>query len=313
MSSSNDTAAPSSAETSHHAHHSSSSSSSSSHPHGFVLSHLSRDFFSSYYQQQHHRAIADAEILQLVNQAHDQAVAKAHPYRCIKEYQFCYPRVMLHPHYAQLIQHNAKVGELRVLDVGSCMGSDLRQMILHGVKPEHALGLELEQDLIDIGLDGLYKDRAALQQSFTTQNVLDDGFLESNSQFAAFHSAGIDVVYCGSVYHLLEEAPTHTLSAHLYKLLSPGGVLFGRTVGSLLDTRPVDANWNGRSRFLHSAHTFKTMLLQYGFVDVEFVPTGSDMGADNPVKVTSGEYAKGDNLERPDTGMHAFFARKAHT
>ena len=305
MSSSDSTAASSTNDSSRHASHS-----STSHPHGFVLSHLSRDFFQSYYQQQHHRAIADDEILSVVNQAHNAAIAKAHPYRCIKEYQFCYPRVMLHPHYQQLIQHNAKVGEVRVLDVGSCMGSDLRQMILHGVKPEHALGLELEQDLIDIGLDVLYKDRSLLQQSFTTQNVLDDHFLSSNSQLAAFHSAGIDLAYCGSVYHLLEEAPTHTLSQHLYKLLKPGGVLFGRTVGSLDDTRPVNADWNGRSRFLHSADTFKKMLLQYGFVSVDFVPTQTDVGASNPLKVTTGDYG---NLESKGTAMHAFFARKAHT
>ena len=115
------------------------------------------------------------------------------------------------------------------------------------------------------------------------------------------------------MYHLLDEAPTHTLSQHLYKLLTPGGVLFGRTVGSLDDTRPAMADWNGRSRFLHSADTFKRMLLQYGFVDVEFVPTDSDMGPNNPVKVTHGDFEKGDNLERKGTAMHAFYARKAHT
>ena len=189
-----------------------STSHSHPHPHGFVLSHLCRDFFLAYYRHTHNRTITDADILTLVNRAHDAAIARAHPYRCIKEYQFCYPRVMQHPHYAQLFQHNANVGQVRVLDVGSCMGSDLRQMILHGVKPVHALGLELEQDLIDIGLDVLYDDRAQLQHSFITQNVLDDNFL-SNRQLANFHSAGIDVIYCGSVYHLLDEGThphTHT-------------------------------------------------------------------------------------------------------
>ena len=307
MSSSDSTSASSTTDTSQHA-----SRWPRSHPDGFVLSHLSRDFFQAYYQHQHHRSITDEEILALVNQAHNTAIARAHPYRCIKEYQFCYPRVMLHPHYSQLVQHNSKVGEVRVLDVGSCMGSDLRQMILHGVKPEHALGLELEQDLIDLGLDVLYKDRPVLQSSFTTQNVLADDFM-SNTQLAAFHSAGVDLVYCGSVYHLLDEAPTHTLSKHIYKLLKPGGVLFGRTVGSLHDTRPTLADWNGRQRFLHSADTFKRMLLQYGFVDVEFVATESDMGPNNPLKVAHSDFEKEDNLERKGTAMHAFYARKAHT
>ena len=306
MSSTNEPAAASASEPSQHSSHH-----SRTHPDGFVLSHLSRDFFTAYYQQQHQQTVSDQEILTLVNQAHDTAIAHKHAYRCIREYQFCYPRVMLHPHYQQLIQHNAKVAEVRVLDVGSCMGTDLRQMLLHGVKPEHALGLELNQDLIDIGLDVLYNDRSILQSSFATQDVLADDFL-SNSQLSTFHTDGIDVIYCGSVYHLLEETPTHVLSKHLYQLLKPGGVLFGRTVGSLDATQPVVGGWNGLARFLHSADTFKRMLLQYGFVDVEFVPTASDMGHNNPVKVAHGKDDSDDNLERKGTGMHAFYARKAH-
>ena len=286
-----------------------------SHPDGFVLSHLSRDFFQAYYQQQHGRSIGDDEILALVNQAHDAAIVQGHPYRCIAEYQFCYPRVMLHPRYASLVQRPPDgVGSLRVLDVGSCMGSDLRQMLLHGVQPGNALGLEREQALIDIGLDVLYRDRPALQHSFTSQDVLAADFLTSNSQLAAFHEAGIDVIYCGSVYHLLDEEDSRTLSRHLYQLLKPGGVLFGRTVGSLDETKAVTADWHGRPRFLHSAGTFTAMMLQYGFVDATFEPTASDMGPSNPVGVThAGFEATGNNLEQHATAMHAFYAKKAHS
>ncbi len=138
--------------------------------------------------------------------------------------------------------------------------------------------------------------------------MLDDDFL-SNGQLAAFHAAGIDVVYCGSVYHLLDEAATHTLSKHLYKLLAPGGVLFGRTVGSLHDTAPAVADWKSKPRFLHSADTFKRMLLQYGFVDVEFVPTDPTWAS----TIRSKCRATASTSSSIDTGMHAFYARKAHT
>ena len=55
------------------------------------------------------------------------------------------------------------------------------------------------------------------------------------------------------------------------------------------------------------------MLLQYGFVDVEFVATGSDTGRANPLQVQSGEFGGDNDWERKGTTMHAFYARKAHT
>ena len=270
---------------------------------GFTLSHDARDFLTAYYATFHQRQLTDDDILAHVNAAHDQAM-KAHPYRCIAEYRFTYPRVAYHPHYTRLIQHNPSVASLRVLDVGSCMGSDLRQMLLHGVAPRNALGLELVQHFIDVGLDTLFQDRALLARAFTAHNILSPHPHTHPALKAFLDEAPLSLVYCGSVYHLLLEEDTHTLTRHVYHLLPPGGEFFGRTVGSAHPLEPISrASWNGQLRFLHSTATFTAMCLQYGFIDVEFVQTGSDVGqCEGPQGFQGGEHK---------SAFYSFYARKA--
>ena len=269
---------------------------------GFTLSHDARDFLTAYYATFHQRRLTDADIVALVTAAHDEA-AKHHPYPCILEYRFTYPRVAYHPHYTRLIQHNPSVASLRVLDVGSCMGSDLRQMLLHGVAPRNALGLELVQHFIDVGLDTLFQDRALLARAFTAHNILSPHPHTHPALKAFLDEAPLSLVYCGSVYHLLLEEDTHTLTRNVYELLAPGGHLFGRTMGSSHRLEPSRRGvWNGQLRFLHSSATFTAMCQRCGFVDVEFVQTGSDVADGAPDPFEGAEHR---------SAFHSFYARKA--
>ena len=270
----------------------------------FVLTPEAREFFLAYYSRYHQRQLSDDEIVSLVSEAHRLAM-QTHPYRCVKECRFSTPRIMRHPRYAQLVQRHPDPASLRVLDIGSCMGSDVRQLLLHSVSPQRVLGLELERDFIDIGLDVLFQDRGSLSSAFIAHDILTPDFL-SQPTLTAFRDAGIDLIYAGSVYHLLLQPDTVALTQHSYELLKPGGVFFGRTVGSLHPVDPVDVHWIGKPRFLHSAATFTAMMQQCGFAEVEFAPVPSDMddsGNSDDSNVSGGG-------RQHSTGMFAFYARK---
>ena len=274
---------------------------------GFTLSPEARSFFTSYYSTFHHRALSDADIVGLVTAAHDRALP-THPYRCIREYRFSYPRIMRHPRYSALIQQHPSPATLRLLDIGSCMGSDLRQALLHRISPLNILGLELEQDFIDTGLDVLFQDRALLPPTtFIAHNILQPNPTSHPTLKAFLDAQPLDLIYCGSVYHLLQEADTHTLTRHVYSLLPPGGVFFGRTVGSSHASEPnAAAAWNGVGRFLHSKATFTKMAQDVGFVDVEFVETESDVD-----DTQSGGDQWGFQGGEHKSAFFAFYARKA--
>ena len=265
----------------------------------FRLTPDARIFFSSYYSTFHHKQLTDEEIIALVESVHDKAL-KTWPYRCVQEYRFSYPRVRLHPQYASLVLNNPQVSSLRVLEVGSCMGSDVRQMLLDGVKADNVLGLELEQGFIDLGLDALFCDRPTLGSAFAACNILESqpALLPALQTFLSVGPPSL--AYCGSVYHLLGEQDTHTLTRHVYQLLAPGGVFIGRTVGSA-SGQPVDVERGDQLRFLHTRESFTVMCLQYGFVDVQFVSTEES-------DLSDVEHGR---MRRAGTGMMAFSAKKA--
>ena len=264
----------------------------------FRLTPDARTFFSSYYSTFHHRQLTDEEIVALVESVHDQAL-KTFPYGCVQEYRFSHPRIRLHPRYASLVMHNPQVSTLRVVEVGSCMGSDIRQMLLDGVRPENVLGLELEQGFIDLGLDALFCDRPTLAHAFAACNILESqpALLPALQTFLSVGPPSL--VYCGSVYHLLGEQDTHTLTRHVYQLLAPGGVFIGRTVGSGR-SQPMPVGGGNQLGFLHTRESFTAMCLQYGFVDVEFVNTEEDLGND----------PEHERMRRAGMLLMAFFARK---
>ena len=47
------------------------------------------------------------------------------------------------------------------LDVGCCLGTDMRKLVFDGVPAQNLVGIELRQQYIDLGFD-LFRDRNRL-------------------------------------------------------------------------------------------------------------------------------------------------------
>ena len=113
------------------------------------------------------------------------------------------------------------------------------------------------------------------------------------------HSAGgVHFAFTSSVYHLLNEADTLRLSTALFRVLTPGGVAFGRTVGlagdgsraraiaaaatpeMLADPRLLTPDRKSR-RHWHTCETLKQQLLSVGFTNVH-VEEQNDIATSKP-------------------------------
>ena len=242
----------------------------------------------------------EKEILGRIQKAFEVSV-QAFPFKCILMVWFPTPNVCLHPNYDQVFHEYTNKTDVRYVDIGCCMGTDLRYVCYnqkHNVKIENSLGLDIQEEFFDVGCNLLFEDNVTMQERFIKTNILDDQFVENCSnpsllsefvkprskpydnemnfvhECAKLKYQGTDIVYCGLVFHLLSETQTYQLSTLVYNnfLKDQGGIFFGSTVGS---TDPVQPIRNNERRdmlgfsFVHSVESLKEMLEKIGFVNVQ--------------------------------------------
>jgi 2-polyprenyl-3-methyl-5-hydroxy-6-metoxy-1,4-benzoquinol methylase len=70
---------------------------------------------------------------------------KIFPYPCIASYSFLTTRICKNPFYLSLLQ---EIPMKRVLDIGCCVGSDVRRIITDGVSIENVVGVDLEEGIL---------------------------------------------------------------------------------------------------------------------------------------------------------------------
>jgi len=139
------------------------------------------------------------------------------------------------------------------------------------VSKENIIGLELEKQFVEIGYE-MFLDRDRLPNNF----IIADSLKEEGLPFDDF---SFDIIYCGSVFHLLTESQGQRLSLNSFKALKKGGVLFGRTLGS---GREVPYVFNDvltkdtQLLYLHTANSMKKFLENSGFGEVTVTSTVFD-------------------------------------
>ncbi|KAK3385502.1 hypothetical protein B0H63DRAFT_183533 [Podospora didyma] len=178
------------------------------------------------------------------------------PYPCIGQFRFLklslanrddlYPRLL-----ARL-----QAGDT-ILDLGCCLGQDIRKLAFDGAPATSLFGAELKADFIDLGYE-LFRDRdRANRATFFQADILDqEGPLaEYRWQF--------DVLNLGMVVHLFSRAEQLALFKHAIKLLkpaTPGTAIIGQAWGHL-DGVATPAE-PGKERFKHNVETFKALVAE---------------------------------------------------
>jgi hypothetical protein len=280
-------------------------------------------------------------ILNRIKKAFDKAV-QAFTYKCILMVWFPTPNVCLHENYHQVFERYKNKTDVRYVDIGCCMGTDLRYVCCNEndkIKVENVLGIDIQEEFFDIGCDLLFNDNSTIRKRFIKANILEDQFLEKSSDpvlLSSFmksgtHSGvgkevkerdthrkvGTDIVYCALVFHLLSEIQTHQLSSLVYNdfLKDSGGIFFGSTVGS---SDPIEPVRNDEKRdifgfsFVHSAQSLKEMLESIGFVNVKTILTKVYTASDVTRKNINKEGESNSDLKKtiPKRGQISWYAEK---
>lgn len=146
-------------------------------------------------------------------------------------------------------------GGAKYLDIGCCVGQDIRQLVADGAPSANLYGAELEAPFIDVGYE-LFRDRQTLKTHFMQADILK--LNEVDSPLAPLMGT-FDFIHLGMVLHVFDWDQQRTVLENCVRLLKPeaGMLIVGRAVGDLEGTTGGDV-WRGKS-FRHSDGTFQKL------------------------------------------------------
>jgi len=215
-------------------------------------------------------------IMKKVKEVGDKAL-QVYSYRCIKRGVFAGSRLKMHPCYAKHVLPIIK--EARIIDIGCCFGTDIRQLIVDGAKIPHITAVDQFSEFWELGLK-LFEDidnveKSPLRKCFLAGNIFADEFVDKLKAFVGSKQDGcelFDIVSMGSVLHLLTEEQIQTTLQLVYKILKPGGIYIGQTAANdepKWITREVNSSTQTGLRYLHSPSSLSELMTKYGFANVE--------------------------------------------
>ncbi len=176
-------------------------------------------------------------------------------YNFVREYRFIHPRILSHPNYSKIILKDKKI-----LDIGCALGTDLEQMVMDGADPTKMYGLDISREVIMLR-NKLFEDRGI---KFIVGDISENDFKDTGGAMVLF-DIEFDVIYAGSLLHLLGEDEIIAVLRKIYSMLSSGGIFFGRTV---VVTDDYNGDY-GYYKYLPTIAGFNRLLAETGFGPVD--------------------------------------------
>ena len=171
----------------------------------------------------------------------------------------------LHPQYPALLTRltsPTNPSPPRLLDLGTCLGQDLRKLVFDGVPVEQLYGSDIFSDFEQAGTM-LFRDEENFAGHFIAADLLVEDANESMGELVKTEGTW-DVVSAFMVLHIWDYKTQITACKRILKLLKPekGSLLIGASTGSV---KPGE-EWfkpplvpQERSIFRHSKETFMHM------------------------------------------------------
>lgn len=144
---------------------------------------------------------------------------------------------------------NLKAGA-KYLEIGCCLGQDIRKLVADGVPSENLYGIDLETGFIELGYE-LFQDKHKLKAQFMQSDALN---ITVGSALQGLRGT-FDYIHLGMILHLLERSEQQLLFENCIQLLKPEAQTFilGTAVGD------VEGVQTPPGPFLHSDETFRKM------------------------------------------------------
>lgn len=158
------------------------------------------------------------------------------------------------------MQYDAILSRLKagatLLDMGCCLGQDIRKLVYDGAPAENLTGTELEPVFIDLGYE-LFKDRDRLQAQFITGDIFADGAY-------GLADGTFDFIHTGSFFHQFNWSEQVEALTKCLRLLKPkpGSMLLGRQIATEEPGSIKHAQLRSGEAYNHNIDTWKTLVAE---------------------------------------------------
>jgi SAM-dependent methyltransferase len=176
------------------------------------------------------------------------------PYPCVGQFRFLSLNLYRHPLYSQVLQR-VKSGST-FLDLGCCVGQDVRKLVFDGAPSENIYGSDLFAGYIDVGYQ-LFLDKDTCKAKFFAADIFD-----KKSQLKDLEGK-MDVVHAGLFLHLFNWKEQVAVAARIISLMydRPGSLFLGSQVGGAeageRDLQSKTTSGKPRVAYLHDPESFR--------------------------------------------------------
>ena len=182
------------------------------------------------------------------------------PYPCIGQLRFLEFGAAKHPNYSEVVSR-LKSGQT-FLDVGCCLGQDLRKLVYDGAPSSAAMsGLDIEPAFFDLGFE-LFRDREKMHATFLAADLTKKDVPALTPLLSK-----VDVINVRNVLHCFNLNDQKTAAQHLVSLAKPvpGSIILGSQVGDY-DAGEKRGLSQDAFTFLHNLQTFDQFWQDVGTV-----------------------------------------------
>ena len=160
------------------------------------------------------------------------------------------------PAYQEVLTR-IKSGE-QYLDLGCCMGQDLRKLVHDGAPSENTYASDLKKDFWDFGYE-MFLDKSSLQTHFVQADIFD-----ADSQLKELDGM-IDIVNAASFFHLFGRDEQVKAAKRVVQLLKPkaGSLIIGRQ-GGRADAGGIVHEGKLMTAFWHNPDSWMELWKQVG-------------------------------------------------
>ncbi|KAK1757019.1 methyltransferase [Echria macrotheca] len=195
----------------------------------------------------------EKEVISLRNMAW-----KTFTYPCIGQFEFLELQLSTRTRLYHRVLSRLYSGQY-LIDMGCCLGQDLRKLAFDGVLPSHLVGVDLHPEFIELGYD-LFRDR---DRQPGIKMLVGDIQAPVDAEPWPLLKHGFDIVNFSMILHAFEHDEQAVMLEKAVHVLrdEPGAMMMGTACGSR-DGRV--SCWSGKDIPLHNAETFTRLVAEVG-------------------------------------------------
>jgi SAM-dependent methyltransferase len=179
------------------------------------------------------------------------------PYPCLGHWGFLNLSIGTSGAYQEVLER-IKNGE-QYLDLGCCVGQDIRKLVHDGAPSQNTYGSDLKASFWDIGYE-LFCDKSTLKTTFIEADIFD-----ANSDLHKLDGK-VDIVNAASFFHLFDWNDQVSAAKTVVQLMKPssGSLLVGRQGGRVEPGEFTGQVGREKSLYWHNPESFARLWKQVG-------------------------------------------------